>query len=373
MRDFEQFQADPSRDVAEGDTTQEKRRQTDQNLNNQHFELKNAVLGSGQQLTERWADDPKQLAKSLFLAGSKSNVMVDTGTANIKELRSITGNGTNSMVLPSVAELMNGVLFLFKNTVTSTGDVFVNVYNTSTDKVISSASLAGNYAAGQFYLILYDHPTNSFTSVGIPNASQLGVGADLAATNAYINKDLNLLKAAGEYYVRSDSEALSIANHHPRVSQGSGSYSRYGLLKVWRESADIVYQIYHSSSNTMFIRYYSSAYIATNAGWTSWRELLSTDRTGTSVATNGYTQLPNGLILQFGQVNTSASGAIDVPYPMAWPNACIQLMGSDSGDVAASVGMSGTSLTHFNVRARDVRFIGAPFGSFGIRWMAIGY
>jgi hypothetical protein len=210
MRDFEEFQADPSRDVAEGDTAQEKRRQTDQNMNNQHFELKNAVLGSGQQLTKLWADDPKQLAKAVFLAGAKSNVFVDTGTANIKELRHVSGTGAASMILPSTAELMDGALFLFKSLVASTGAVTINVYSTKTNKVIDSASMAGILSAGQYALVIYKYESNSFELVDFKKFNSDSKFGSVTTANfqsgAYIPASLPVLFTA----VRNGVVSLSV-------------------------------------------------------------------------------------------------------------------------------------------------------------------
>ena len=166
MRDFPQFQADAGRDVAEGDTAQEARRQTDQNMNNQHFELAGAVKASGHDLTQFWADDPKQLAKSMFGHSVRSLTMIDTGSANVKELRSVSGAGASSFVLPS-ATLLDGAVFLFKNVVASTGAVTVNVYKDATNKVIDSASMSGVLYAGKYVLALYKQQTNTFELVDL--------------------------------------------------------------------------------------------------------------------------------------------------------------------------------------------------------------
>ncbi|QOK96357.1 phage tail protein [Ralstonia pseudosolanacearum] len=89
----------------------------------------------------------------------------------------------------------------------------------------------------------------------VPAAQGLaaGIGADLATTNKAVG-DLNALVAPGEYYYTSDN---------------ANAPSGHGVLKVWRESATVVFQIVHSSDNEVFTRYRASS-----GTWTAWRQLV---------------------------------------------------------------------------------------------------
>lgn len=80
-----------------------------------------------------------------------------------------------------------------------------------------------------------------------------GIGADLATTNKAVG-DLNALVAPGEYYYTSDN---------------ANAPSGHGVLKVWRESATMVFQLVHSSDNDVFTRYRASS-----GTWTAWRQLV---------------------------------------------------------------------------------------------------
>jgi phage-related tail fiber protein len=82
-----------------------------------------------------------------------------------------------------------------------------------------------------------------------------GMGADLGATNGIVG-DLNALNAPGEYYYRSAANA--------------NSPSAFGLLKVWRESGAIVYQLVHSSNSDLYMRYRDW-----NGTWRPWRQVVS--------------------------------------------------------------------------------------------------
>ncbi|WP_247392577.1 phage tail protein [Ralstonia pseudosolanacearum] len=80
-----------------------------------------------------------------------------------------------------------------------------------------------------------------------------GIGADLATTNKAVG-DLNALVTPGEYYYTSDN---------------ANAPSGHGVLKVWRESATMVFQLIHSSDNEVFTRYRASS-----GTWTAWRQLV---------------------------------------------------------------------------------------------------
>ncbi|OIT10922.1 phage tail protein [Ralstonia solanacearum] len=80
-----------------------------------------------------------------------------------------------------------------------------------------------------------------------------GIGADLATSNKAVG-DLNALVAPGEYYYTSDN---------------ANAPSGHGVLKVWRESATMVFQLVHSSDNEVFTRYRASS-----GTWTAWRQLV---------------------------------------------------------------------------------------------------
>ncbi|MEZ0190758.1 phage tail protein [Ralstonia solanacearum] len=80
-----------------------------------------------------------------------------------------------------------------------------------------------------------------------------GIGADLATTNKAVG-DLNALVTPGEYYYTSDN---------------ANAPSGHGVLKVWRESAAMVFQLVHSSDNEVFTRYRASS-----GTWTAWRQLV---------------------------------------------------------------------------------------------------
>lgn len=82
-----------------------------------------------------------------------------------------------------------------------------------------------------------------------------------------------------------------------------------------------------------------------------------------SSASSGYTKLPNGLIIQWGDVQQTRTGWENF-YPIQFPNACrVVIPISTSGIITFTLNLVGK--TSFTVTASA--------DLFGMRWLAIGY
>jgi hypothetical protein len=100
--------------------------------------------------------------------------------------------------------------------------------------------------------------------------SRLGIGMDLAASNSFTG-DMNGLLEPGEYYY------ANLATNTPVAAS-------FGLVKVWRESAALVYQFaQESNSGRIYTRKLSGG------TWSAWAEsavISELSRGGGSTATN---------------------------------------------------------------------------------------
>ena len=85
---------------------------------------------------------------------------------------------------------------------------------------------------------------------------------------------------------------------------------------------------------------------------------------GHSFASNGYQKLTNGFIIQWGWYNGNAYVDNYPTFPIAFPNACLQVVGeaTDGGNFSI-LAMSKT-----NFRYHDAAVAGGD-----MRWIAIGY
>lgn len=90
---------------------------------------------------------------------------------------------------------------------------------------------------------------------------------------------------------------------------------------------------------------------------------------GISKTESGYSRLPNGLILQWGRVN-SGDGGYNIVYPVAFPTAALSVVASTSG--------SSGGPTQFRIYVNSVTTTGFYYftgggGSSSSHWLAIGY
>lgn len=83
-----------------------------------------------------------------------------------------------------------------------------------------------------------------------------------------------------------------------------------------------------------------------------------------SLASRGYQKLPGGLILQWGY-DAASTGGTAVSYPIAFPNACLQVLIGQAGanGVTYQLGaLTPSAFTFFNTTTNGSH-----------RWLAIGY
>lgn len=87
---------------------------------------------------------------------------------------------------------------------------------------------------------------------------------------------------------------------------------------------------------------------------------------------NGWTKLPNGLIVQWGENNVSGNSILDVNLPVAYPNAHLQCVASNSTDISASYTQTGGAC--YPLSASQIRLLNIEDnGAWLIRWFSIGY
>lgn len=109
----------------------------------------------------------------------------------------------------------------------------------------------------------------------------------------------------------------------------------------------------------------------TTTVWAEWFRKLSnvSDRT----ATGGYLKLPGGIIVQWGETASVASGATPtVTFPLAFPTACLQVLAGVRNNSAIGTGVTGHwgtdtySTTGFRLNNRTVV-------AYVFNWIAIGH
>lgn len=91
-----------------------------------------------------------------------------------------------------------------------------------------------------------------------------------------------------------------------------------------------------------------------------------------SFSGNGWAKLPNGLIVQWGENNVSANSTLDVNLPVAYPNAHLQCVASNSIDISTNFTQTGGACYPLSVS--QIRLLNIEDnGAWLIRWFSIGY
>lgn len=101
--------------------------------------------------------------------------------------------------------------------------------------------------------------------------------------------------------------------------------------------------------------------------------LASRPEMARSLVTNGYQKLPGGFILQWG-TNTGNNPAATLSFPLAFPTACLGIVGclsgGGSGSNVQSLSATSISATQFQLLTMDSS--GGTFSKSG-RWLAVGH
>lgn len=203
----------------------------------------------------------------------------------------------------------------------------------------------------------------SLVNGNLTDGTRAGIGADLAVSNMY-DGNLDSLTTSGEYYFRASSQSDALTKRAPYINSVG---VQYGLVKVWRETSDIVYQLFHGANNELFIRYRSPGLV-----WTYWRHLLGSNNSLSIVGTNGAQSIGGGMIEQWGFVATDSNGYVSITFPVAFPNECYGVHAMHVGSDVVSFCEIGGTLTNAGVqlRARDRQ---SAVASWLVRWRAIGH
>lgn len=91
-----------------------------------------------------------------------------------------------------------------------------------------------------------------------------------------------------------------------------------------------------------------------------------------SLGTPGYVKLPDGVIIQWGNVVTSPGGAVAVTFPIAFPGAAAALVTGTGAAAAAVTSFDTLSSAGFNMNGWTSS-TGARVAIANAWWIAIGY
>ena len=89
-----------------------------------------------------------------------------------------------------------------------------------------------------------------------------------------------------------------------------------------------------------------------------------------SLATNGYTKLPNGMIIQWGTTaSTSPSVQTTITFPISFPNSCLKAIGNNT--IYTPTGEA--NVTCYTITNSQMYLKGGGATAQPYFWIAIGY
>jgi hypothetical protein len=150
-------------------------------------------------------------------------------------------------------------------------------------------------------------------------------------------------------YIRSTADARNVV-----VKHNTGN-----IWNPWNNNAATRNVTLDVTTDFALLRYSAAA-----AKWiiisSSFNQFINTK------SSNGYTYLPNGLILQWGLQNESSIGT----FPVAFPNACFSLIAT--GNINAFLADSSVTTSYIVSNSQFYVRLGSDSGTL-LYWIAIGY
>jgi hypothetical protein len=262
-----------------------------------------------------------ELAISQDIGGGSRNTYKAT-LDQIKNYVKNTGGGTGTITDISITS-PDGSIEVFGSPVTSSGTVTLNISSVGLDKLDDGGATGGE-------ILTYNGSTSAWAASAVP-------------------KELPQTALSGQVLTFNGSTSTWVASAAPKeLPQAalSGQILTYdGSTSTWVASS------------------------------------LSSNGFNVSLSSNGYTYLPNGIIMQWGKIYTTnvvESGAV-VTFPIPFPNNCLSITtGVEIDNWSSTSGLNITTLTsnitstNFDLVLKPVNAV-AGAGSIYLVWQAIGY
>lgn len=242
--------------------------------------------------------------------------------------------------------------------------------------------VADDLQIGQRYNITYDgtdfvvfNPEKSYKN-SLELTEDLVIGEDVQVGKKFNAQQNNetISSDAITYngmYTKVDTEGSSPSDDLATINGGSNG--DIIIISTQNAARDVV--IKHNTGN-IFLTSTQKDLILTNTFdkivlkydslGARWLEIArnTTFDFASSQTTNGYTYLPNGMIMQWGNVATPGAGTSVVTFPIAFPTACLNVVNSARG---AGFGSNYSTVVSFNTTQATVGRDGS-----GSYWQAIG-
>ena len=287
---------------------------------------------------------------------------------------------------PAITAYATGSRYILSINADTTGSSTLNVsavgakaikkYNGAGAKV---DTIAGDLQASQYYDLFYD---GTDFVVFNPETVELLKGVTGEIDDLTVNDKFNLQASS----TAISAGAIAYANGYMEIGPESGTADdldtitggvKGDILIIRSSSSSNTITILHSGGNiltstTESIVLDSSAdkVMFINQDGTNWAQVASSTQLDfkSSQAANGYTYLPNGLIMQWGD-DTATTGGFAATFPLTFPTAFL----NGSATAATAVSNTNSQRLHISSPSTSGMTITNPRADGLVYWIAIGH
>jgi hypothetical protein len=286
-----------------------------------------------------------------------------------------TNSGAQNLIAPAVEKT-----YIIKNatgasvTIKTSGGTGVAIATGTTQIVwcdgtdFYTASLPSGATTGTGSVVYSASPT--LTGVPLAPTANAGTNTTQIATTAFVNTAVTTLSSTLGTMSTQNASAVTITGGSITgitdltVADGGTGASTFTTNSVVLGNGT------SSLAGNMIAPSTSGNVLASNG--TTWGSsaLSSLSAFDKSLSTNGYQKLPGGLIMQWGQVEIPGDGDGTVTWPIAFPTACFQAVGSHGQTFNVS---TDGAIGFFNLSTTTATVRNGLGATSLIRWIAFGY
>lgn len=241
------------------------------------------------------------------------------------------GTWTRATDADGVGELTTGMLVAV-----SEGNTYPDtVWELATNGTITigATSLTFQWAGGLVGLTQaqFDNSTKLATTGFVKRQ-----GVEFSNVATYVTPTTLTAASAGQFAVVSISGGgtITLPSAAAFASGATITFQANGANQtIARAGSDLIYMNSGTTVTSLTLGDGDTLTLVSNGGsnWSAFsgsKQIGYSAAFGSSLGVNGYQKLPSGLIVQWGQVNTSAGGDTAVTFPIAFPSIGYSLVGS---------------------------------------------
>jgi hypothetical protein len=265
---------------------------------------------------------------------------------------------------------------------TSSTDKAITRFNSTTGKVVQN-SLATiddngsvNIPSGQSYKINGNALAKSDIGLGnVPNTDCTNANNITSNTNTAFNKNFETsssnIQMDGVASVGSSSNIARADHIHPSDTSklNTNSVSTDGTLSANSDSNIPSQKAVKTYADAKAALAGLSSQVFSAANGTSGNQVVNISQFACSLAQNGYTKLPNGLIIQWGNASVNSDSTLNVTLPIIFPNAFLRAYATEE----RAYNSAGSGVGAVKINTSTIQLSNGEGSAMPVSYIALGY